>query len=83
MRLRFRLRLCLDLNVQQDTGRQLSTALPVLTLVLSQSNKTRLSIFLSTRTGWLLTLYRSPCSYNWIFGFWLGLLRVYIISSNF
>ena len=44
LRLRFRLLLCLDLYVQQTSGTQLETRLLVLTLVLSQSSKTRLSI---------------------------------------
>ena len=44
----------------------------MLTLVLSQSNKTRSIDFLSTRTGWLLTLNRSPSAYNWILGFLVG-----------
>ena len=40
LRLRFRLRLCLYVNVQIDTGTQLSKSLPVLSLVLSQPNNT-------------------------------------------
>ena len=39
--------------------------------------------FLNTRTGLLLWQNRSPCSNNWIFGLWLGLLGVFTTSSNF
>ena len=39
--------------------------------------------FLSGRNGWLLPLNRSLRSYNWVFGFWLGLLGVFTSSSNF
>ena len=39
--------------------------------------------FLNTRTGLLLWQNRSPCSNNWIFGLWLGLLGVFTTSCNF
>ena len=39
--------------------------------------------FLSARTGWLLCQNQSPCSYKWIFGFWLCLFGVFTTSSNF
>ena len=44
LRLRFRLRLCLDLNVQNTLAHNWKTGLPVLSLVLSQPSKKRLPI---------------------------------------
>ena len=41
---RFRLRLCFDLNVQQTPAHNCQQVSLFFTLVLSQSNKTRLSI---------------------------------------
>ena len=38
--------------------------------------------FLNTRTRLLLWQDRFPCSNNWIFGLWLGLLWVFPTSSN-
>ena len=53
-----------------NTGTLLLTSLPVLTLVLLQSNKTRLSISWARETGWLLTLNRSlPVLNNCVFDF--------------
>ena len=39
--------------------------------------------FLSNRTEWLLTLYRSSRPYKWIFGSCLGFLGAFTTSSNF
>ena len=39
--------------------------------------------FLNTRTGLLLWQNGSPCSNNWMWGLWLGLLGVFSTSSNF
>ena len=66
-----------------DTDTQLFTGLSVLSLDTFAAKQDLFVDFLRKRTGWLLTLNRSSCSYNWFFVFWLGLLGVFTTPSNF
>ena len=69
--------------VNKPMYRPFLTGLPVLTLVLLQSNKTPLSISWVSEPDGLLTLNKSHRSHSWILGFWLGLLWVFTTSRNF
>ena len=73
LRLRFRLRLCLDLSFQQTLAHNWKTGLPVLSLVLSQPSKARFRFPEHSNRIVALT-NRSPCSNNWLLGGWVGWL---------
>ena len=80
LRQRFRQRLCLSLNVQQTLAHNCSQVSQRLHWCF-RSQTRHICRFSEKRTGWLLTLKRSHRSYNWIFGFWLGLLGVFTVSE--
>ena len=82
LRLRFRLRLCLFLHVQQTLAHNSGWTTVLEFLVPSRPNKTSFSDLLSKRTWWLLT-HGSLRSWKLGFWFWLDLLGVSTISSNF
>ena len=81
LRLRFRLRLCLDLNIQQTLAHNCQQVSCSYIGAFAVKQDTFVG-FLSTRTGWLLTLSKSPCSNHWIFGLWLGLLGVFTTPAT-
>ena len=76
LRLRFRLRLCLDPNVQQTLAHNSgwmtmhSQVSPFLSLCF-RSQTRHLFDLLSKRTRWLLTLHKSLRAWQLVFGFWL------------
>ena len=82
LRLRFRLRLCLYLNVQQTLARNSSQVSPCLRWCF-RSQTRHVCRFPEHPNRMVAHSYKSPCSYNWVFGFWLCLLGVFTTSSNF
>ena len=55
-----------------DTGTQLENKSPCSFIGAFAIKQDTFVDFLSNRTGWLLTLNKSPRCNNWIFGLWLG-----------
>ena len=64
LRLRFRLRLCLHLNVKQTLAQNCYLVYPFFHLCFSSQVRNFFD-FLNTRTRLLLWQNRSPCSNNW------------------
>ena len=66
--------------VNKPTDCPLFTSLSVLYIGTFAAKQDTLVDFLSKPTEWLLTLHKSPCAYDWVWGLWLGLVGVFTNS---